>query len=204
MSAPQSPPPGWYPDPQAAGTERWWDGTQWGAQTRPSMAKPAEPQATFTPGQEAPHTPGFTPADGQHQATFTPGAAPFGGGAPTGVMPASDVKTWSILAHVSALLTALVGFAFVGPLVIYLIKRDEDAMVRAQSAAALNFQLSWLIWGIGLGIITFILMLVFIGVLLIPVLLAGAVAWFVFTILGAVKASNGELYKFPLTIDFVS
>jgi hypothetical protein len=33
---PGAPAPGWYPDPQLAGTTRWWDGTKWTDQTHPS------------------------------------------------------------------------------------------------------------------------------------------------------------------------
>jgi uncharacterized Tic20 family protein len=120
-------------------------------------------------------------------------------------MSPSDEKTWAVIAHISALAALFIGLPFLGPLVVYLIKRDESPFVRAHAAASLNFQLSWLIWFAVLGIATVVLIIVIVGFLLIPVILVGAVAWLVLVILAAVKAGNGEPpMKYPLTIDFVS
>lgn len=162
----QPPPPGWYPDPQAQGAERWWDGTQWTANQRPVGAP-------------------------------SPVAVPH-------AMSPSDEKTWAVIAHLSALAAMLIGFAFLGPLVVYLIKKDDSPYVRQHAAAALNFQLSWLIWGIVLAISGVILLFVLIGFVLLFCLLIGLIAWLVFVILAAVKANNCELYKYPLTVNFVS
>lgn len=116
-----------------------------------------------------------------------------------------DTRTWIVLAHASALLAAWVGVAFVGPLVVYLLRRDDSPEIRAHAAAALNFQLSWLIWGFALGVATFLLSLIVVGLLLIPVLIIGAIAWLVITIMASVKASNGgPPMNYPLTIAFVS
>ncbi|MBJ7331616.1 MAG: DUF4870 domain-containing protein [Solirubrobacteraceae bacterium] len=158
-----SPPPGWYPDPQGQGAERWWDGTQWTANQRP--------------------------------VGVVVGPRP---------MSPSDEKTWAVLAHASALVASFFALAFLGPLVVYLIKKDESPVVRAHAVAALNFQLSWLLWGLILGLATVILLFVLVGVVLLPVLFIGAVAWFVLVIIASVKAGNGEPpMKYPLTIDFV-
>lgn len=164
----QPPPPGWYPDPEAQGAERWWDGVQWTANRRPAGGVAVAPQ-------------------------------------PPQPMSQSDEKTWACIAHISALAASLIGFPFLGPLVVYLIKRDESPFVRAHAASALNFQLSWLIWFIALGIATFILLIVLIGLILVPVLIVAAIAWLVLVIMAGVKAANGEPpMKLPLTITFVS
>ena len=105
-------------------------------------------------------------------------------------MPGDD-KTWAILSHV---LTFVGGF--IAPLVIYLIKKDESPYVRHHAAEALNFQLSLIIY----AIISMILILVLIGLLLI---LAVGIVAIVFTIIAAIAASNGEEYRYPLTIRFV-
>jgi uncharacterized Tic20 family protein len=165
---PQQPPPGWYPDPETQGAERWWDGVQWTANERPvgGVAVAAQPPQP---------------------------------------MSQSDEKTWACIAHLSALAASLIGFAFLGPLVVYLIKRDDSPFVRAHAASALNFQLSWLIWFIVLGIATFILLIVLIGIILVPVLIVAAIAWLVLVIMAGSKAANGEPpMKLPLTITFVS
>ena len=78
-----------------------------------------------------------------------------------------------------------------------LTKGNESAFVRRQAVESLNFQLSMLIY----AIVSAILILVLIGFLL---MLVVAVMWLVFTIIGSIKASNGEDYRYPLTIRMVS
>lgn len=119
-------------------------------------------------------------------------------------MNQSDEKTWACIAHLSALAASLIGFPFLGPLVVYLVKRDESPYVRAHAAAALNFQLSWLIWFIGTAIVGTILLIVLVGILVLIALIPLAIAWLVIVIMAGVKAANGEpATKLPLTIDFV-
>lgn len=111
--------------------------------------------------------------------------------------PSSDEKTWAALTHASALSTFIIGVGFiVGPLVMWLIKKDEMPFVDEAGKEALNFNLSWLIW----ALISFVLWLVIIGILISIVL---GIAWVVLTIVAAVKASNGEHYRYPLTIRFI-
>lgn len=117
----------------------------------------------------------------------------------------TNPRQWAMWAHLSALAGLVIGFNFVGPLIIYLIKKDEgDPFVRDQAAEALNFNLSFFIYLAVGSIVTFVLILVLIGLLLLPLLAAMIVAWVVFVIIGAVRANNGELYRYPLTIRFVS
>ncbi len=120
--------------------------------------------------------------DGSEWTTHT---APAVGGGP-------DDNTLALLAHVLGMLTG-----FVGPLVIYLIKRDDSAYVRHHAAEALNFQITLAI----AGAVSFVLMLVLIGFVLI---LAVAITGFVLEIMAAVAASRGEWYRYPVCIRFVS
>ena len=84
-----------------------------------------------------------------------------------------------------------------GPLIIWLLKKPESAAIDAAGRNVLNFQISWTIW---------IFLSVVIGFagscLVVPIIVPFGfiIAWVVFVILGAVKASNGEPYKFPLTL----
>jgi len=112
-------------------------------------------------------------------------------------MSPADQRTWAIATHLSAFLAAFVALSFLGPLVMYLVFRDRGAYIRQHAAEALNFQLT--MW-IGL-LISFPLMLVLVGFLT-----AGAIAlmMLVFHILGAVAASEGQDFRYPLTIHFVS
>jgi hypothetical protein len=117
---------------------------------------------------------------------------------------AGDARQWAMFAHLSALLGLIIGFNFLGPLIIYLVKRDDDPFIRDQAAEALNFNLSAFIYLISLSIVTFILIFVLVGLLLLPVLAGVVIAWVVFVIIGATRANGGETYRYPLTIRFVT
>jgi uncharacterized Tic20 family protein len=161
-------PPGWYPDPNAPGRQRWWNGMAW------------------TEHVAAPQAPVQAPAPGLPSAVR------------------QDSRTWAIAAHLSALIGLVIGFNFLGPLVVYLVKRDEDPYVRAHAAEALNFNLSAFIYAIVGGFVLVILIVLLVGILLIPLAFAAVIGWIVLVILAAVKAGRGELYRYPLTIRFVS
>lgn len=108
-----------------------------------------------------------------------------------------DELTWGGAAHWSALVAAAVALAFLGPLVVLLAKGNESAYVRRQAVESLNFQLSILIY----GVVSAVLIIVLVGFLL---LAAVGIAWLVLTIIGSVRASRGEEYRYPLTIRMVS
>jgi uncharacterized protein len=115
-----------------------------------------------------------------------------------------DRRTWALVAHLSALPSMIIAMAFIGPLLVYVLKKD-DPYVRRHAASALNFQLSVLLYAIGLGFVAVVGLLL--GgvptVLAIPVLIALAIAWFVLICVAAVKAGDGHEYRYPLTIPFV-
>ena len=179
------------------------------------LQQPAEPQPPAEPPPPGASNvpPGWHPDpqgggqrwwDGTRWTEHTSAAA-GGGSATAGAMATtSDSRNWATAAHLSALIGLLVGFNFVGPLVVYLIKRDEDPYVRDQAAEALNFNLSFFLYAIVAGVITFVLTLLVVGLLLIPVLIAGGVAWLVLVIVAAMKSNRGEAYRYPLTIRLVS
>ena len=100
--------------------------------------------------------------------------------------------------HLSAL-SGLIGVPFghiVGPLILWLIKREGNPTLDAHGKEALNFQITSVIY----GIVAAILLIVLIGFVLLPLVV---IANLVLTIVGAVKASKGELYRYPLTIQFI-
>lgn len=120
--------------------------------------------------------------------------------------PTGDQQTWSVIAHASAFIQ-LIGIPSVfGPLVVWLIRRD-DPMVEPHARAALNFQLSLLIYAFAAGIAAIILAISIVGLLLLPVILlvflALVVLEFVFAILASVAASRGELYAYPLSMQLI-
>lgn len=119
----------------------------------------------------------------------------------------SDIRNWGVGAHLSGYVGFVAAFAFLGPLVVWLIKRDAHPFIDHHGKEALNFQLSVLLYLV-VGAIAAIPIAIFtvgLGLLvLIPVGLALAVAWLVLPIVAAVRASNGEGYRYPVTIRFIS
>ena len=105
----------------------------------------------------------------------------------------SDSRGWAAAAQ----LIPIIGFGFIAPLVIWLIKRDEDAFVEYWAREALNFQLTLLIWII-IGIVTLIII---VGIF---ILIAVGIAALVLAIIAGVKAASGEFWRYPLTIRFVN
>ncbi len=104
-------------------------------------------------------------------------------------------QQWIVFLHLSALAgIVLPSFGHIlGPLIIWLVKKPESPAIDAAGRNVLNFQISWTIW----MVVSFLTIWACVGAVLFP---AVVIAWLVFTIIGAVKASNGETYKFPLTI----
>ncbi|MCF6177344.1 MAG: DUF4870 domain-containing protein [Victivallaceae bacterium] len=107
-------------------------------------------------------------------------------------------KTWAMLCHLTAL-SFYVGVPFgniLGPLIIWLIKKDEMPTVDKHGKESLNFQISMTIY----GLIASLLIFVFIGFLLVPIVV---IAQIIFVVIASIKANNGEFYNYPLTIRFI-
>ena len=84
-----------------------------------------------------------------------------------------------------------------GPLVVWLIKRGDSSEIDAHGKEALNFQISMLIYNLVAGV----LCLVLIGFVLLGVLYLLNI---IFVIIAALKAGEGEMYRYPLTIRLVN
>ena len=113
-------------------------------------------------------------------------------------MPEADDKqsnTFGMLCHLTAA-AGLIGIPFgniIGPLVIWLVKKDQFPYVDQEGKESLNFQISMTIYALVAGV----LCLVFIGFLLLPII------WLVdviFVIIASIKANEGVGYRYPLTI----
>jgi uncharacterized protein len=115
---------------------------------------------------------------------------------PTG-LPTQDERTWAMVAHLAALGFFIVPFGnILGPLVVWLAKRDQSAFVAAHAKEALNFNITFLIGALVCGVL-----LVFsIGILLGAVMF---VFWLVLTIIAALKANEGAPYRYPFALRFV-
>lgn len=119
--------------------------------------------------------------------------------------PSGDPRTWAMLCHLSAL-AVVIGVPLgniVGPLVVWLIKKNELPIVDVHGKRALNFQITATITLLVTGLAAFILCFACIGYLLIPVPVIILLADLIYTIIAAVKASNGEDFKYPFSFEFV-
>jgi uncharacterized Tic20 family protein len=115
----------------------------------------------------------------------------------------ADSRGWALAAHLSAPLALFIALPPLGPLVVYLVKKD-DPFVRRHAAEALNFNLSFLLYAFVAGSITFALLPVPWGIFRIALLLAIALVWLVCICIAAVRAGQGQEYRYPLTIRFVN
>ena len=121
-------------------------------------------------------------------------------------LPASpNVRTWTVLCHASAFLGFFIPAAghIIGPLIVWLLKRGESAEIDEHGKESLNFQISMFIYTSALGVVCFILMFVLIGFLLLPLFAVLFLVDIVLVIIASLKASEGQLYRYPLTIRLI-
>jgi uncharacterized Tic20 family protein len=128
---------------------------------------------------------GAPPAYGQPQY-----GAP--GGAPVGYAN-NDEKTWALIAHFGGIIVG-----FIAPLVALLAKGNESPTVRAHAVEALNFQITW---GVA-TIIASILGACTFGILFFLPIITWVVI-IVFAIIAGMKANEGQLYHYPMTVRLV-
>jgi len=110
-----------------------------------------------------------------------------------------NVKSWCLACHLSA----LAGFVVPalghigGPLIVWLAKRSESAEIDAHGKESLNFQISMMIYSVIAGILCLIL----VGFLLLAIL---HVLNVVLVVIAAIRTSEGQMYRYPLTLRLIS
>ena len=118
--------------------------------------------------------------------------------ATSGSTPTENERTWGMLAHLSALaglVVPLIGIV-IGPLAVWLTRRDESEFVAAHAREALNYNITVLLGAIA----CMLLMLVFVGFLLGTALF---IYWLAMTLIAAIKASEGHTYRYPFSLRLV-
>ncbi len=106
-------------------------------------------------------------------------------------------RNWAMFCHLSAFAGFFVPFGgIIGPLVIWLSKRDESTWINENGKASLNFQLSMLLY----MILVLPLCLIIVGI---PILVILGILKIVFIVIASVKASKGEEFRYPLAIPFI-
>jgi uncharacterized Tic20 family protein len=116
---------------------------------------------------------------------------------PTMSLETQDERQMGMFLHLSQLANVVIPMAgIIIPIVLWQTKKDEMPALDAHGKMVTNWIISSFIYIVVSGILT----LVLIGILgLLAVMLMG----FIFPIVGAVKANNGELWEYPLTIKFL-
>jgi uncharacterized Tic20 family protein len=117
---------------------------------------------------------------------------------PSASAPTSDIRTWCVLCHASALLGLFFHFLghLLGPLIVWLVKRGDSQEIDAHGKESLNFQISMLIY----DAIAAILCLVLIGI---PILIGLWILNTVLVIIASIQASEGKFYRYPITIRLI-
>lgn len=123
---------------------------------------------------------------------------------PTPTVPEKDVRLWSMLCHLTALTGLLIPSfgAVVGPLVVWLVKRNDHPTIDANGKEALNFQLSALLYSWGLGLLGTLTLFILVGFLFLFLAFAIGLAALILAIVASIKVSNGETFRYPFTIRF--
>ncbi|WP_462180971.1 DUF4870 domain-containing protein [Pseudoalteromonas gelatinilytica] len=108
-----------------------------------------------------------------------------------------EQRTWAMFCHLSALAGLLFPFgSVIGPLIVWLVKKEEMPLVAEHGRKSLNFQLTMMI----AYIVCFMLMFVVVGVILLPLV---ALFSLIMVVISAIKANDGKEVKYPMAIEFI-
>lgn len=110
--------------------------------------------------------------------------------------PGKPARDWAMATHLSGLCCLLGAPSFVGPLICWLIKKDEMAEVDRAGKEALNFHITMAI----VQLVSVPLVFVVVGIF---TLIAAAVVSIVYSIIAGVEANKGVEYKYPMSYQFI-
>lgn len=109
-----------------------------------------------------------------------------------------EARNWGMACHLSALVGFVIPFgSILGPLVVWLIKREESGFVDRQGKEALNFQITMFI--------AFLISLVLVFVLIGFVLIAAVVIFdLIMVIVATIKSSEGQDFRYPVSLRLIT
>lgn len=174
-------------DPDAGDVETWPPEAE--GQTREG------PPPDYEQARQGPRDP---PPGSAHE----PGRA-----APRGPMTDAEARNWAAGAHLASLVGLLDVPSILGPLVVWLVKREDHPFVADQARESLNFQISVFIYGIVGAIAAAIFAIATLGMglfVVIPLAVVFVVGVLLISIYAAIQASEGTRYRYPLTLRLVS
>ena len=121
-------------------------------------------------------------------------------GAPTpGYGTSSDEKTWALVSHFGGAGATFISGGTAGwvpPLIALVAKGNENPTIRAHAVGALNFQILVTL----VSIVGYMTICIGIGFIIFPLAM---IAGIIFGILAGVKANEGQVYKYPITLPLV-
>jgi len=108
-----------------------------------------------------------------------------------------DARTWGMLCHLAAFSAVFTGVGSVlGPLIVWLLKRNDSPFVDDQGKESLNFQITMAI----AFAFCIVLCFIWIGFLLLPIV---GIVDIVLTITAAIRASDGIAYRYPFSLRLI-
>ena len=108
-----------------------------------------------------------------------------------------QARQWALFLHLSQLAGYIIPLlGLIAPIIIWQIKKEEYPILDVHGKVVVNWIISELIY----AAIGFVLMFVVIGI---PILAVLGVLAIVFPIIGGIKANNGELWHYPMTINII-
>lgn len=141
----------------------------------PNQSNQNEPQSNHQSGADDPHA---TPASSSSELSY-------------------DDKQMAMFCHFLAFAGIIVPFgAIIGPLVLWLIKKDQSEFINYHGKEAINFSITMTI----VVVVCAILIMAVVGILLLPLAL---MLWLVFIIVAGIKANEGEYYRYPFSLRLI-
>lgn len=112
-----------------------------------------------------------------------------------------DQRTWAMIAHLSAFAYYVTGIGHIlGPLIVWLSKRDGNPFIDDQGKEALNFQISITIYVVAAVILCLTVVGLVIGI---PILICAHAFQIVCIIIAAIKANDGVAFRYPLSLRLI-
>jgi len=116
-------------------------------------------------------------------------------------------KNYSSITHLSVFAGWFLPFGnIIAPLVFWLAKKNESTYIDAHGKSAVNFQLSLVLYGFLLAILLIPIAIFTLGLGIIAIILGiipAVILYILFIISASIKASKGEYYEYPITIEFI-
>ncbi len=137
-----------------------------------------------------------------HQSPFTPSSNPLPPGTSPTMSPAEE-RNWAVATHLASF-SGYIGIPFghiLGPLILWLMKKDSSSFLDEVGKETVNYNISIILWFVAAFVLFFTIIGIPLAILMVIFL---SVMDIIVTIMAAVAASNGQQYRYPLTIRFIS